>query len=135
MIGLRDPFAGVALRHRHPCIRMFSTLQRTGHLSQLTIRVRVKGGHERVIPLNPHSPKCCEPTYRLGGALATTPFFRSRFGRSLGRGSIYERVRTWGQRSRVGITLSPHRMRQTFATHLVRAGVGLVTIRDLSVIG
>ena len=52
-------------------------------------------------------------------------------GRALSRGSIYERVRAWGQRSRVGFPLSPHRLRHTFATHLVRAGVGLVTIRDL----
>jgi len=101
-------------------------------LSQLTIRVRGKGGHERVIPLNPQLAEVLR-TYAQarGPALPNAPFFRSRFGRLLSRGSVYERVRTWGQRSRVGFPLSPHRMRHTFATHLVRAGVGLVTIRDL----
>ena len=101
-------------------------------LSQLTIRVRGKGGHERVIPLNPQLAEVLR-TYAQarGPALPNGPFFRSRFGRLLSRGSVYERVRTWGQRSRVGFPLSPHRMRHTFATHLVRAGVGLVTIRDL----
>jgi site-specific recombinase XerD len=98
----------------------------------LTIRVRGKGGHERTIPLNPQLAELMR-TYAAarGPALPMAPFFRSRFGRPLSRGAVYERVRTWGQRSRVGIPLSPHRLRHTFATHLVRAGVGLVTIRDL----
>ena len=95
-------------------------------LTQLTISVQGKGGHERVIPLNPELTEVLRAYVQ-----APAPFFRSRFGRSLSRGSIYERVRTWGQRSRVGFPLSPHRLRHTFATHLVRAGVGLVTIRDL----
>jgi len=101
-------------------------------LAQLTICVCGKGGHERVIPLNPHLAEVLR-TYAQarGPALPAAPFFRSRFGRPLSRGGVYERVRTWGQRSHVGIPLSPHRMRHTFATHLVRAGVGLVTIRDL----
>ena len=47
------------------------------------------------------------------------------------RGAIYERVRSWGARARIRKIVSPHRLRHTFATHLVRAGVGLVTIRDL----
>ena len=101
-------------------------------LAQLTITVHGKGGHERAIPLNPELAEVLRTYAQARGlALPTAPFFRSRFGRSLSRGGVYERVRTWGQRSRVGIPLSPHRMRHTFATHLVRAGVGLVTIRDL----
>jgi site-specific recombinase XerD len=101
-------------------------------LTRLTITVHGKGGHERTIPLNPQLAQVMRVyTHARGLALPSAPFFRSRFGRPLGRGAIYERVRTWGQRSRLGIPLSPHRMRHTFATHLVRAGVGLVTIRDL----
>lgn len=101
-------------------------------LTHLTITVRGKGGHERVIPLNPELAEVLRVYLESrGSALPTAPFFRSRFGRPLSRGSVYERVRSWGQRSRVGFPLSPHRLRHTFATHLVRAGVGLVTIRDL----
>jgi site-specific recombinase XerD len=101
-------------------------------LTQLTITVQGKGGHERVIPLNPQLAEVLRDYAQARGpALPTAPFFRSRFGRPLSRRSVYERVRTWGQRSRVGFPLSPHRLRHTFATHLVRAGVGLVNIRDL----
>lgn len=101
-------------------------------LKQLTVTVTGKGGHERSIPLNEELAEVLR-TYveARGAAPSQAPFFRSRFGRALSRVSVYERVRTWGQRSRLGIPLSPHRMRHTFATHLVRAGVGLVTIRDL----
>jgi integrase/recombinase XerD len=101
-------------------------------LVRLTISVQGKGGHERVVPLNPQLAEVLRVYVAARGpALPSAPFFRSRFGRPLSRGAIYERVRTWGQRSRIGVPLSPHRMRHTFATHLVRAGVGLVTIRDL----
>jgi site-specific recombinase XerD len=101
-------------------------------LDQLTITVDGKGGHQRTIPLSPQLAQVLRLYVEArGAALATAPFFRSRFGRRLSRTSIYERVRTWGRRSRLGVALSPHRLRHTFATHLVRAGVGLVTLRDL----
>ena len=44
---------------------------------------------------------------------------------------IHERVRCHARRARIQKSVSPHRLRHTFATHLVRAGVGIVTIRDL----
>ena len=101
-------------------------------LKQLTITVQGKGGHERTLPLNPELAQVLQHYVEARGpALHNAPFFRSRFGRPLSRGGVYERVRTWGQRSRIGIALSPHRIRHTFATHLMRAGVGLVTLRYL----
>ena len=133
VIGLRDR-ALLALLYGTGIRASECASLRCGHvdLAELTITVRGKGGHERVIPLNPELAEVLR-TYAeaRGSVVPTAPFFRSRFGRLLSRSSVYERVRTWGRRSRIGITLSPHRMRHTFATHLVRAGVGLVTIRDL----
>lgn len=133
VIGLRDR-AMLAILYGTGIRASECATLRSGQvdLVQLTITVLGKGGHERVIPLNAQLAEVLR-SYALarGPALPSAPFFRSRFGRPLSRGAIYERVRTWGQRSRVGIPLSPHRLRHTFATHLVRAGVGLVTIRDL----
>lgn len=133
IIGLRDR-ALLALLYGTGIRASECASLRSGQvdLTRLTITVCGKGGHERSIPLNPQlADVLCDYVSARGLALPGAPFFRSRFGRPLCRGAVYERVRTWGQRSRVGVPLCPHRMRHTFATHLVRAGVGLVTIRDL----
>ena len=97
-----------------------------------TIRVAGKGGHERVVPLNREVARALEQ-YRAARGRVTpgASFFRTRSGRSMSRYAIYERVRTSARRARLRKRVSPHKMRHTFATHLVRRGVGLVTIRDL----
>ena len=59
------------------------------------------------------------------------PFFLSRSQKAMSRGVVYLRVRTYARRARVPQPMSPHKLRHTFTTHLVRAGVNLVTIRDL----
>jgi len=101
-------------------------------LDAMTITVTGKGGHQRTIPLNERVAAALQLYARVrGSALPAAPFFRSRLGRAMSRSSVYERVRKWGQRARIRKVVSPHRLRHTFATHLVRAGVGLMTIRDL----
>ena len=98
----------------------------------LTIRVRGKGGHERTLPLNEQVAAALALYAQVRGpALPAAAFFHSRAGRALSRGALYERVRTWGRRTHLHKPLSPHRLRHTFASHLLREGVGLVTIRDL----
>jgi len=91
-----------------------------------------KGGHERTVPMNERVAHAMS-LYRhhRGPAVPMAPFFRSRRGNAMSRGAIYERVRTWGHRAKITKRVSPHRLRHTFATHLVRNGVNLVTIRDL----
>ncbi|MFC1461360.1 tyrosine-type recombinase/integrase [Verrucomicrobiota bacterium] len=97
-----------------------------------TIRVLGKGGHERIIPLNTEVSKTLRQ-YQTARGLATrnSAFFRSRHGGDMSRNAIYERVRTHAQKARIHKRVSPHRLRHTFATHLVKRGVGLITIRDL----
>jgi site-specific recombinase XerD len=101
-------------------------------LENLTIRVIGKGGHQREIPLNNKVARALA-SYRQARGRVTllAGFFRSRHGGSMSRNAIYERVRTHGQKARIDKRVSPHRLRHTFATHLVRKGVQLVTIRDL----
>jgi site-specific recombinase XerD len=101
-------------------------------LAGCTVTVTGKGGHERCVPLNERVVQALS-LYRHHRGLATprAPFFLSRRRRSLSRGAIYERVRTCGHRARISKRASPHRLRHTFATHLVKAGVNIVTIRDL----
>ncbi len=102
------------------------------NLEDLSIRVTGKGGHDRVVPLNDRVASALRLYVAARGEVsAASAFFVSRFGRALTRGAIYDRVRTWGRKVRLNKVLSPHRLRHTFATHLVRAGVGIVTIRDL----
>jgi integrase/recombinase XerD len=101
-------------------------------LLEHTVRVIGKGGHERALPLNAEVARALQQ-YRSarGPATPAAAFFRSRNGAPMKRGTIYERVRTSARRARIERRVSPHRLRHTFATHLVKRGVQLVTIRDL----
>jgi site-specific recombinase XerD len=97
-----------------------------------TVTVRGKGGHERTVPFNDEVAALLREYIQVRGSqLPQAPFFRSKFGKNVSRGTIYERIRTLGRRARISKPLSPHRLRHTFASHLVREGINLVTIRDL----
>lgn len=101
-------------------------------LEDRTVRVRGKGGHERTVPLNDTVVRAVALYRRARGPVeATSAFFRTRSGRPMSRGAVYERVRTHGRKAGITKRVSPHRLRHTFATHLVQAGTNLVTIRDL----
>ena len=101
-------------------------------LKAMLVTVTGKGGHQRTIPLNEGVAEVMGVYAKARGAvLPSAAFFRSRRGRAMSRNAIYERVRTRATRARLRKIVSPHCLRHTFATHLVQAGVGLVTIRDL----
>ena len=97
-----------------------------------TIRVTGKGGHQRAIPLNPKVVESLQAYRQVRGDVSPRgAFFRSRTGKAMSRGAIYERVRTHARRARIAKRVSPHTLRHTFATHLMRKGERLPTIRDL----
>jgi len=101
-------------------------------LNDGSIRVVGKGGHERVIPLNDKVVESLQVYLQARGRIDPgSALFLSRMNRPMSRGAIYERVRTAARRAGLAKRVSPHRLRHTFATHLVMAGENLVTIRDL----
>ena len=101
-------------------------------LVQQMITVTGKGGHQRAIPLNVNVIKALRMYRRVRGIVSPNVcFFHSRYGKGLSRGSIYQRVRLHARRARIHKPVSPHKLRHTFASHLVEEGVGIVTIRDL----
>ncbi len=97
-----------------------------------TIQVTGKGGHQRQLPLNATVVKAMV-NYRnvRGPLLPESAFFRSRNKKGISRNAIYERVRMHAREARIHKRVSPHKLRHTFATHLVKRGVSLVTIRDM----
>ncbi len=104
-----------------PIISIFSSIQVTG-----------KGGHQRRLPLNATVSKALLNYKNARGPLSPdSAFFRSRNKRGISRNAIYERVRTHARKAHIHKRVSPHKLRHTFATHLVKRGVPLVTIRDM----
>jgi site-specific recombinase XerD len=101
-------------------------------LEDRLVKVRGKGGHERSVPLNERACRALQ-IYRKarGPRFGHEAFFESCRKKPMGRGAMYERVKRHALACQIPKRVSPHRLRHTFATHLVKADVRLVTIRDL----
>lgn len=101
-------------------------------LENKCIRVTGKGGHQRSLPLNARVLAVMRTYRQVRGEIDPKAcFFLSLRRKQMTRGAVYERVRKWAVVAKIEKSMSPHRLRHTFATHLVKAGVGIVTIRDL----
>jgi len=101
-------------------------------LDERTIRVTGKGGHQRVLPLNARVAEALAVYRQARGPFHPgMAFFQSRRRKPLTRGAVYERVRTYAAKAGIEKRVSPHRLRHTFATHALRSGTDVVTLRDL----
>lgn len=101
-------------------------------LQDQSIRVIGKGGHERTVPLSDKVVQALRQ-YRMvrGTVTPMSAFFRSRHGGAMSRNAIYERVRTHGRKAHIRKPVSPHRLRHTFATHMVRQGEKVTVVQEL----
>src|SRR5262249_1287487 len=86
-----------------------------------------KGGKERVVPLGPHARDAIleylagERPRLLRGKASAWLFVRAG-GRPLSRQTVWKLVRTRARAAAVETHVSPHTLRHTFATHLLRGG-------------
>lgn len=90
-----------------------------------------KGGRSRVVPVNSQARDALQPWLaergRIGGD--SPAVFVGTRGDRLAVRTVDHVVRQFGRD--VGVEVSPHRLRHTMATQLVRAGVDLVMVAEL----
>lgn len=98
-----------------------------------SVQLHGKGNKRRHCPLWPHT--AAELAARIEGRAPTEPVFLNRCGQPITRFGIHAMVERYARQ--VSATMpglaakrvSPHSIRHTTATHLLRAGVDLNTIR------
>jgi len=106
------------------------------HLTEGWIKVRGKGGKERLLPLG-------EPAIeRLQAYLASSREHLSRGGRTTqvfvnGRGEgmtrqgFWKLLRVYARQASIPKPLSPHTIRHSFATHLLERGADLRSVQQM----
>jgi integrase/recombinase XerC len=101
--------------------------------SSRTVRVLGKGGKERVVPMG---QKCLDALalylpVRTTLARGTDALFVNHRGGRLTARSVARHLATYGVEVNVRGRLHPHRMRHSFATHLLEGGADLRSIQEL----
>ncbi len=98
------------------------------------IRVIGKGDAERLAPLHEvaaHSLERYLKVFRPRLRPQVPKIFVNRFGRSLSRQGVWKLIKGYAQAAGISITISPHTLRHSFATHLLEGGADLRTVQIL----
>ena len=65
------------------------------------------------------------------GAAEHRAVFLNKRGKRLSRQSVWEIIRTAGERAHITKPLHPHTLRHSFATHLIQGGADVRTVQEL----
>lgn len=95
-----------------------------------TVRVMGKGAKERICPIGEIAAQAVQK-YRSAADVAHGALFISKLRRRLTTRSIWLLVKKYIERERLPITISPHKLRHTFATHLLEGGADLRSVQTL----
>jgi integrase/recombinase XerC len=98
------------------------------------VRVTGKGSKTRIVPVGRKAREALRAWLRQRAGLAAageSALFVSRRGRRLSRGSIQGRLRHWARRAGLGVRVYPHRLRHSFATHMLEESRDLRAVQEL----
>lgn len=94
------------------------------------VRVFGKGRKERMCPVGSHALTAIQ-RYRVKAGVHDGPLFRSKLGTRITTQAIGDVVDKYWKKSGLPIHVTPHKLRHSFATHLLNNGADLRAVQSL----
>jgi site-specific recombinase XerD len=95
-----------------------------------SVRVLGKGRKERVCPVGAPALEAVS-WYRIAARVQTGPLFINKSRRRISPRSIWLILKRYLRHTSIPISLSPHKLRHSFATHLLDSGADLRSVQAL----
>jgi site-specific recombinase XerD len=95
-----------------------------------TVLVRGKGAKERIVPVGGPALNALQ-RYRQEAAVVSGPLFLSKLRRRITQQAVDILLRKHLKHSGIPFSVSPHKLRHSFATHLLDAGADLRSVQSL----
>ncbi|HGS4742135.1 TPA: tyrosine recombinase XerC [Vibrio parahaemolyticus] len=98
------------------------------------LRVIGKGDKERKVPFSGMATEWVGKWLRIRGDLAAPgepALFVSKLGTRISHRSVQKRMAEWGQKQSVASHISPHKLRHSFATHMLESSNNLRAVQEL----
>lgn len=94
------------------------------------VRVFGKGGKERLCPVGGHADRALQ-RYRHEAKVHDGPLFVSKLRKRLSTRGIWAVIKKYTAAAGIPINVSPHKLRHSFATHLLDNGADLRSVQEL----
>ncbi|NVC95545.1 tyrosine recombinase XerC [Vibrio natriegens] len=104
------------------------------HLRSGELRVIGKGDKERKVPFSGMATEWVGKWLKVRGNLADPgepALFVSKLGTRISHRSVQKRMAEWGQKQSVASHISPHKLRHSFATHMLESSNNLRAVQEL----
>lgn len=104
------------------------------HGSRGEIRVIGKGDKERKAPFSGQAKEWVAKWLKVRGDIAAPgepALFVSKLGSRISHRSVQKRMAEWGQKQAVASHISPHKLRHSFATHVLESSNNLRAVQEL----
>lgn len=95
-----------------------------------SVRVMGKGSKERLVPIGSHAMAALEE-YRAAAGIREGALFLSKLRKRLSTRSINSLLKKYLQASGIPFNVTPHKLRHSFATHLLDNGADLRSVQAL----
>jgi site-specific recombinase XerD len=95
-----------------------------------TLRVMGKGSKQRIVPVGGPAISAIQ-RYRQAAVITSGPLFLSKLRTRITQQAVDQLLKKYLKHSSIPFAISPHKLRHSFATHLLDAGADLRSVQTL----